>query len=230
MEKQLIFEKISYIMSEVGVVKKDKRNTMQNYNFRGIDDMYNALNVHMAKAGVFVTSEVTDVKREERPSKQGGVLMYSILTMKFKFYAGDGSSVESVTMGEAMDSGDKSMNKAMSVAYKYALMQIFCIPTDEPKDPENDSPEPAEKRAVVTKVAAEESSLDKMPKTVNDVTYEWREGVYQGYPYAGWYPPKHMKQSKDNPDGLQKHDTDADMAQYIKDHGSNEDQAQLSNI
>jgi hypothetical protein len=56
--------------------------------------------------------------------------------MKFTAYTEDGSSVSSITVGEAMDSGDKSMNKAMSVAYKYALMQIFCIPTEEEKDTE----------------------------------------------------------------------------------------------
>jgi hypothetical protein len=30
----------------------------------------------------------------------------------------------------------------MSVAHKYALLQVFCIPTDEPKDPEHESPQP----------------------------------------------------------------------------------------
>jgi hypothetical protein len=42
-------------------------------------------------------------------------------------------------IGEAMDSGDKSANKAMSAAQKYALLQVFCIPTEEPKDTENET-------------------------------------------------------------------------------------------
>lgn len=136
LNKQLIYTKIPKIMSLVGVIGKDRNNTTQNYKFRGIDDMYNALNEHLAKEGVFATSTVVDMKREERPSKNGGVLLYSILTMQFEFFAEDGSSVKSTTIGEAMDSGDKSMNKAMSTAYKYALMQIFCIPTEDEKDTE----------------------------------------------------------------------------------------------
>jgi hypothetical protein len=72
--------------------------------------------------------------------------MYSIITMKFTAYAEDGSSVSSTTVGEAMDSGDKSMNKAMSTAYKYALMQIFCIPTVDDKDTENQTHEPKPKQ------------------------------------------------------------------------------------
>ena len=45
-----------------------------------------------------------------------------------------------VVQGEGMDSGDKSSNKAMSVAFKYACFQVFCIPTEEMKDPDADTP------------------------------------------------------------------------------------------
>jgi hypothetical protein len=48
----------------------------------------------------------------------------------------DGSSVTTVITGEAMDSGDKATNKAMSVALKYALLQMFLIPTDDMRDPD----------------------------------------------------------------------------------------------
>ena len=138
-----IFGALCDIMADVGVIGKDKKNKQQDYNFRGIDDVYNELHSLMAKHRVFTTTEVLTEKREERPSKSGGVLIYSILTIKFTFYAEDGSFVESVVVGEGMDSGDKSVNKAMAVAHKYALLQIFCVPTSEPKDPEHDSPEPA---------------------------------------------------------------------------------------
>ncbi len=137
MENKLIFAKIPKIMALVGAVGKDRKNEQQGYKFRGIDDMYNALNKHLADEGVFCTSEVLSEQREERLTKNGGLLMYSILKIKFTFYAEDGSFVESTTIGEAMDTGDKSMNKAMSTAYKYAFMQIFCIPTEEDKDTES---------------------------------------------------------------------------------------------
>lgn len=127
------------IMGLIGSISKSNTNKTQGYKFRGIDDLYNALNKHLAEVGVFITSDVLNVQREEKTSKNGGLLIYSIITMKFKFIAEDGSFVESTTIGEAMDSGDKSMNKAMSTAYKYALMQIFCIPTEEPKDSEVDT-------------------------------------------------------------------------------------------
>ena len=43
---------------------------------------------------------------------------------------------------EGMDSGDKATNKAMSIAFKYACFQVFCIPTEEMQDPDADTPDP----------------------------------------------------------------------------------------
>ena len=137
-------------MGLVGAISKDRKNAAQGYQFRGIDDMYNALNKHLSEEKVFFTSKILSTSREERETKSGGVLTYSIITMKFTAYAEDGSNVSSTTVGEAMDSGDKSMNKAMSTAYKYALMQIFCIPTEDEKDTETQSHEIVKKVDTVT--------------------------------------------------------------------------------
>jgi hypothetical protein len=66
----------------------------------------------------------------------------TLLPLSIAFVADDGSSVECVTVGEAMDSGDKSSNKAMSAAMKYALLEVFCVPTEDDNDTENHSHEP----------------------------------------------------------------------------------------
>src|SRR3990167_8217136 len=143
-ETRLIFKKISEVMNAVGVIEKNNRNQQQGYSFRGIDDMYNALNEHLAKANIFFTSEIVEKTREEKTSKAGAQLIYTILHVRWTVSAEDGSFVLTETIGEAMDSGDKSANKAMSAAYKYALMQIFCIPTKEDKDTENQTHELAQ--------------------------------------------------------------------------------------
>jgi hypothetical protein len=138
---------IPAIMAEVGPIEKSRRNIGQSYDFRGIDDAYAAFQSLFAKYGLFVVPTVLERVREERKTIKDngkeGLLIYTTLTVKHTFYADDGSSVEAVTIGEAMDSGDKSSNKAMSAAMKYALLEVFCVPTKEPKDTENDSPEPA---------------------------------------------------------------------------------------
>jgi hypothetical protein len=133
------------VMGKVGSISKGRKNTTQNYSFRGIDDIYNAIHTHMADAGMYCLPEVLESSQEERKSKQGGILIYTKVRMKFTFVcAEDGSKVHAITEGEGMDSGDKSTNKAMSGAQKYLFIMSFCIPTAEPKDSENDSPEVAD--------------------------------------------------------------------------------------
>lgn len=140
-----IYGLIPQVMDEIGAIGKDRKNAQQNYFFRGIDDLYNAVQSALIKHMVFCAPEMIDMSREERTNKSGGTLIYTVLTMRYTFYAEDGSSFTCVTVGEAMDSGDKSCNKAMSAAQKYALLQVFCIPTEEPKDTENETHEVAPK-------------------------------------------------------------------------------------
>jgi len=137
----LIYQKIAAMMGDVQKIAKDRQNVAQKYKFRGIDDVYNSVHEIFAKHKVFTVPVVLNAKHEERKSKAGGVLIYRIYTIKYIFYAEDGSYVEAIVVGEGMDSGDKAGNKALSVAHKYALLQVLLIPTDDPKDPEVDSPE-----------------------------------------------------------------------------------------
>lgn len=138
----LIFQLLPKVMAQVGAVGKERKNEQQGYKFRGIDEIYFAVQPAMIANGIFVVPEVVSNKREERTTRDGkGTLTYTILTVRHTFYAPDGSSVQCVMMGEAMDSGDKSSNKAMSAAMKYALIETFCIPTQEPIDTENQTHE-----------------------------------------------------------------------------------------
>ena len=135
-----IYSLIGKAMDEIGAISKDSYNQQQKFKYRGIDAVMNALNPVMRKYGLFVTPEVLDHKREERQTSSGGRLIYSILTMRYTMYAPDGSNVSAVVIGEGMDRGDKASNKAMSVAMKYAMFQLFCIPTEEMVDPDSETP------------------------------------------------------------------------------------------
>lgn len=140
MDNPKIYAAISAVMNEVGVVGKDKKNALQGFKYRGIDDVMNALSPALSKNHIFVVPQVLEQAREERQTKTGGSLIYSILKIKYTFYAEDGSNVEAIVIGEGMDSGDKGSNKSMSIAFKYACFQVFCIPTEEMKDPDGETP------------------------------------------------------------------------------------------
>lgn len=131
-----IYQAIIGVMSDIGVIGKEKKNAQQGFKYRGVDDVMNALQPVMVQHGLFVVPEIIDQKREERQTNRGGNLIYSVCTVRYTFYAKDGSSVQCVVVGEGMDSGDKATNKAMSIAFKYACFQVFCIPTEEMKDPD----------------------------------------------------------------------------------------------
>lgn len=138
-KKMNIYEAISRCMEEIGAVGKDAVNKQQGFKYRGIDAVMNAINPALTKNHVFIVPEVLDQSREERTTKSGGALIYSVCRIKYTFYAEDGSCIEAVTVGEGMDSGDKATNKAMAIAFKYACFQVFCIPTEEMKDPDEET-------------------------------------------------------------------------------------------
>jgi hypothetical protein len=124
----LIHEKIPLISKQIGAIAKSHKNQAQGYSFRSIDDVYDHAHVPMHEHGVFAVPRVFDVKREERQTAKGGVLIYTTLMLEVQFTATDGSFVPATVAGEAMDSGDKATNKAMSAALKYAYWLTFTIP------------------------------------------------------------------------------------------------------
>jgi hypothetical protein len=131
-----IFESINAVMSDIGAVGKTSKNTQQGFMFRGIDAVMNAINPALVKNKVFIVPEILEQTREERQTSKGSTLIYSVCKIRYTFYAEDGSSVSCVVIGEGTDSGDKDTNKAMSIAFKYACFQVFCIPTEEMVDPD----------------------------------------------------------------------------------------------
>jgi len=132
-----VYEKIAAVtadLSRIGI-SKDSKNAQQGYQFRGIDQVYGALSPLLSKHGLCILPRVKDRQVLERQTKSGGALFYTTLIVEFDFVAAeDGSKHTVITVGEAMDSGDKSSNKAMSAAYKYAAFQTFCIPTEADND------------------------------------------------------------------------------------------------
>lgn len=162
-----IYQSITAIMDEGYAITKEKRNQQQGFMYRGIDDVMNTFHPLLSKHHVFVVPEVLEEQRQERTSGRGGSLLYSILKIKYTFYAEDGTSISAIVIGEGMDSGDKASNKAMSVAMKYAMFQVFCIPTEEMQDPDAETPPPSTKKEQDKKLPPSEAKKEpsKSPPT-----------------------------------------------------------------
>lgn len=116
-------------------IGKDRKNEQQGYKFRGVDDIYNAVARLLSTHGLCILPRCTERVVVERTNAKGTALFYVTVRAEFDFVSSeDGSKHTVVTYGEAMDSGDKATNKAMSAAYKYALLQTFAIPTEGDND------------------------------------------------------------------------------------------------
>jgi ERF superfamily len=135
-----VYSAIASVMADLSKIGigKDKKNQQQGFMYRGVDDVMNALAPIISKHGLVILPRVTKREVIERQSKSGGALFYVTLDMEFDFVAAEDGSKHVVgpVIGEAMDSGDKASNKAMSIAYKYACFQAFCIPTEADPDAE----------------------------------------------------------------------------------------------
>jgi hypothetical protein len=167
-----VYEKIAAVTAELSKIgiSKDSKNTSQGYAFRGIDAVYGALSPMLSKHGLCILPRVTDRQVIERQNRQGTALFYVTLTVEFDFVAAeDGSKHTVITVGEAMDSGDKASNKAMSAAYKYAAFQAFCIPTEGDNDADSTTHEVA--------VAAIDPGIEQhvqLSQTVEELNNVWK--------------------------------------------------------
>ena len=130
--------KVQADLARVGISKARINSQGAGYKFRGIDDVFNALSPLLATHGLCILPRMLTRACEERMSKSGGNLFYVTVEAEFDLVAAEDGSKHTIrTFGEAMDSGDKATNKAMSAAYKYAAMQAFSIPTEGDNDTEN---------------------------------------------------------------------------------------------
>ena len=129
-EPRTIFVALSNVqksLSEQGI-SKDGVNKFDKYKFRGIDQVLNAMAPILAEEGVLIIPSITKSTTEQVPTKNGGTQNHSVVYIDYTLYDRSGDSITHRAIGEAMDRGDKSINKAMSAAFKYFLFQTFCIP------------------------------------------------------------------------------------------------------
>jgi len=135
-----VYKAITAVTSELAKqgISKDKKNQQQGFQYRGIDDCYNALAHELAAAKLCILPRMVSKKEAERTSAKGGTLFYTAVDAEFDFVSAIDGSKHTVgpIYGEAFDSGDKSIGKAMSYAYKAMAFMTFAIPTEGDNDPD----------------------------------------------------------------------------------------------
>lgn len=116
-------------------IGKNRKNEGQGFKFRGIDDVMNRLAQHLTEASLVIAPNIRSREVHERVNSRGNPLFYVTVQVDYTVYSSiDGSSITCSVPGEAMDTGDKATNKALSIAFKYMAFQLFAIPIDEDPD------------------------------------------------------------------------------------------------
>lgn len=162
MTEATIYQALADVMRAVKSVGKDGFNQHDRYKFRGIDGVVNAVGPALRDAGVFV---IPDVRSYEYGSvvvgKNRTEMGHARVVVAYTFYGPAGDSVVASAPGEAFDSGDKATAKAMSVAFRTALLQSLALPTDDP-DPDIHSYERSEAAPPRSKADAARDELREL--------------------------------------------------------------------
>ena len=170
-------EIILAVMQEVqGIAKKD-RNQAQGFSFRGIDAVMNAVGPALRKAGGFIAPTVNGIDYSTSPTKNGGLNNIARVNVTYTVYGSDGSTIAGNVSAEAFDSSDKATAKALSVAYRTFLLQLLCLPTDEP-DPDTytyETAAPACHSAVTLAALSDWAEVIKSATTQDELKNAWDE-------------------------------------------------------
>lgn len=131
-ELQPVHEAWSAVMADVQAIGKDSTNKDQNYMFRGVDAVMNAVGPVLRKHGVFVLpAEVLAITyRDVRTSRDKPAREVTV-RVRYRIVGPRGDDMFAESPGESMDFGDKGTAKAMSVAYRILFLQGLTIPTHD---------------------------------------------------------------------------------------------------
>lgn len=122
-------------------IAKAHRNADSGYAFRGIDDIYNALGPLLAKHRLCLLPRILERGCDQHRTATGDIMFATWVKASFELRSAvDGSCHAIEIFGEAIDPGDKGTAKALSAAFKYAAMQVFCIPVTGSDDADRTTP------------------------------------------------------------------------------------------
>ncbi len=128
-EKFNIYQKINAVMKEVDYIQKGDKKVNNQYNFVSHDQVTAKLHPALTKHGIVVLPSVLKMIQDgNRTVAEIEVSFVNIDDPQDKFSV--------LYTGYGIDAGDKGPGKAISYAFKYAMLKTFVLETGD--DPDND--------------------------------------------------------------------------------------------
>ena len=162
--------KIAAVSAEIGAIKKGGHNTEQHFDFIEYAVVSGKLRTLFEKHGVAVVPEVVDYTMDEIQSRSGKVGYHYILKMHFTVINTEDTSdkIESNWLCEAIDYGDKGINKAETSGLKYYLMRLLNISEKGDSDHEADKETPES----ITKTSHNHLDFEYIKSTLKTIQSE----------------------------------------------------------
>lgn len=119
---------LSAVMHSLPAIGKDQSASpaQGGYAYRGIEAITKHVQPLFAEHGVVIVPSVRSIEFRDL-TVNGKPWVDAILTVDYTIIGPDGSTIQATTVGIGRDNSDKSANKAMTQAFKYLLLQVFCI-------------------------------------------------------------------------------------------------------
>jgi len=125
---------VTAALAESGI-SKSRTNPIELYQYRSIDDVLNRLAPLIAEHRLCILPRVIERISIDRPSPPTPMRVNVLVRVAFDLVSVEDGSIHTLeAFGEALDEGDKGTAKAMSAAYKAAMLQAFCIPVAGTED------------------------------------------------------------------------------------------------
>jgi hypothetical protein len=122
-------------MLDVGYVQKTKTRTL-HYSFASESDLIKTLRPALIAHQITIhPAGIADLRTETYTTSSGTTMNHTIGRFTFHIHhTASDTGLDVEVLGEGADVGDKSANKAMTAAFKYALRQTFVIETGDDPD------------------------------------------------------------------------------------------------
>lgn len=142
-ETKTLAAKLAAIGKEIGAVDKSGHNVQQKYEFIEYGVVAGKIRELFDKYRIIIIPSVEGVQQEAVTNKFGNTGYHYVLTMSFTLINGDDPQDREVAAwsGEAIDYGDKGINKAETAGTKYFLMRLFNVSEKGDEDADGVTPE-----------------------------------------------------------------------------------------
>lgn len=153
------------VMADVQSIRKDRTADVKTakgsykYQFRGIDQVFNAVGPALRRHGVMVLQVKVDANYARASRDGGGGMRECTVTVTYQIIGPAGDRIEVQSVGEGLDTSDKATTKALTMAYRNLLINGLTVPTSDSRDDadaahlqrgESPAPRPADYRDEIT--------------------------------------------------------------------------------